>query len=75
MMKTCPLCHSEMPERYNYCYQCGEYVGDTAALKPVVSPEVEAQQQHQERVIHYGCLTLIVVWIVFGLWFFLNMNR
>ena len=75
MMKTCPLCNSEMPERYNYCYQCGEYVGDTAALKPAVSPEVEAQQQHQERVIHYGCLTLIVLWIVFGLWFFFHMNR
>jgi len=75
MMKTCPLCNTEMPERYNYCYQCGEYVGDTAALKPVVSPEVEAQQQQQERVIHYGCLTLIVLWAVFGLWFFLNMNR
>jgi len=40
-----------------------------------VSPEVEAQQQQQERVIHYGCLTLIVLWVVFGLWFFLNMNR
>ena len=36
MMKMCPLCHSEMPERYNYCYQCGEYVGDTAALKPAL---------------------------------------
>jgi predicted nucleic acid-binding Zn ribbon protein len=75
MMKMCPLCHSEMPERYNYCYQCGEYVGDTAALKPALSPEAEAQQQQQERVIHYGCLTLIVLWIVFGLWFFFHMNR
>ena len=75
MMKMCPLCNTEMPERYNYCYQCGEYVGDTAALKPEVSPEVEAQQQQQERVIHYGCLTLIVLWTVFGLWFFFHMNR
>jgi len=75
MMKMCPLCNTEMPERYNYCYQCGEYVGATAVLKPEVSPEVEAQQQQQERVIHYGCLTLIVLWTVFGLWFFFNMNR
>lgn len=64
-----------MPERYNYCYQCGEYVGDTAALKPPVPPEVEKQQQYQERVIHYGCLTMIMLWAVFGLWFFFNMNR
>ena len=35
----------------------------------------QAQQQQQERVIHYGCLTLIVLWIVFGLWFFFHMNR
>jgi predicted nucleic acid-binding Zn ribbon protein len=75
MMKMCPLCHSEMPERYNYCYQCGEYVGDTAAFKPVLSPEAEAQQQQQERVIHYGCWTLIVLWVAFGLWFFFHMNR
>lgn len=75
MMKMCPLCNTEMPERYNYCYQCGEYVGNTAALKPEVSPEVEAQHQQQERVIQYGCLTLIVLWTVFGLWFFFNMNR
>ena len=54
---------------------CGEYVGDTATLKPALSPEVEAQQQQQERVIHYGCLTLIVLWIAFGLWFFFHMNR
>src|SRR5215813_14089731 len=74
-MKMCPLCHSEMPERYNYCYQCGEYVGDAAAFKPALSPEAEAQQQQQERVIHYGCLTLIVLWIGFGLWFFFHMNR
>src|SRR5262249_2373949 len=53
MMNMCPLCNTEMPERYNYCYQCGEYVGDTAALKPAVSPEVEAQQQQQEKIIHY----------------------
>jgi hypothetical protein len=50
-------------------------VGDTAALKPALSPEVEAQQQSQERVIHYGCLTLLVLWTMFGLWFFFNMNR
>ena len=75
IMKTCPLCNTEMPERYNYCYQCGEYVGATAALKPAVSPEEEARQQHQERVIHYGCLTLLLLWTVFGLWFFFNMNR
>ena len=75
MMKTCPLCNTEMPERYNYCYQCGEYVGDTAALKPALSPEAEAQHQHQERVIHYGCLTILILWTVFGLWFFFNMNR
>ena len=38
-------------------------------------PEAEQRYQHQERVIHYGCLTLIVLWTVFGLWFFFNMNR
>jgi hypothetical protein len=56
MMKMCPLCHSG-PERYNHCYQCGEYMGDTVALRAALSPEIEAQQQQQERVIHYGCLT------------------
>ena len=70
-----PALPLEMPERYNYCYQCGEYVGGTATLKPALSPEAEAQQQQQERVIHYGCLTLIVLWIVFGLWFCFHMNR
>lgn len=75
MMKMCPLCQTEMPERYNYCYQCGEYVGDTASLKPILAPEVEAEQQRQERVIHFGCLLLIVLWSIFGVWFFVHMNR
>jgi predicted nucleic acid-binding Zn ribbon protein len=75
MMKNCPLCHTEMPERYNYCYQCGEYIGHTSAPAPPVDPEHEQQYHHQERIIHYGCLTLIVVWTVFGLWFCVNMNR
>ncbi len=75
MIKNCPLCNTEMPERYNYCYQCGEYVGQTAALVSEMDPEVAHQHHQQERVIHYGCLTLIVMWTVFGLWFFFNMNR
>jgi hypothetical protein len=75
MMKNCPLCQTEMPERYNYCYQCGEYVGHTAAMLPVDDPEVARQHRQQEWVIHYGCLTLIVLWTVFGLWFCVNMNR
>lgn len=74
-MKNCPLCDTEMPERYNYCYQCGEYVGNASATVPVADPEVEQQQQQQEWVIHYGCLTLIVLWTLFGLWFCINMNR
>jgi hypothetical protein len=77
MMKMCPLCNTEMPERYNYCYQCGEYVGQTAAMTSTApaSPEVERQYRWQERIIQYGCLTLIVAWTVFGLWFCVNMNR
>jgi predicted nucleic acid-binding Zn ribbon protein len=76
MMKMCPLCNTEMPERYNYCYQCGEYVGQTAPLQPGAGdPVAEKRYRQQERVIHYGCLTLIIVWSVFGLWFFFNMNR
>jgi predicted nucleic acid-binding Zn ribbon protein len=75
MMKNCPLCDTEMPERYNYCYQCGEYVGRTSVMVPTGEPAVEQQYQHRERVIHYGCLTLIVMWTVFGLWFFFHMNR
>ena len=75
MMKTCPLCHTEMPERYNYCYQCGEYVGDAATMLPAQDPEEEQRHQRQERFIHYGCLTLIVLWMVFGLWFCVNINR
>jgi predicted nucleic acid-binding Zn ribbon protein len=75
MFKTCPLCNTEMPERYNYCYQCGEYVGQTATLEDRLEPEVEQEHRKQERVIHYGCMTLIVVWVIFGLWFFFNMNR
>lgn len=75
MFKNCPLCNTEMPERYNYCYQCGEYVGHTSAAIPVADPETERQHQHQERFIHYGCLTLIVMWTMFGLWFCVNMNR
>lgn len=75
MMKTCPLCQTEMPERYNYCYQCGEFVGETAALQIDIDPEVAETQRRQEWVIQYGCLTLIIVWTVFGLWFFFNMNR
>lgn len=76
MMKTCPLCHTEMPERYNYCYQCGEYVGQTAPVLPGAGdPEAEQRYRQQEWVIHYGCLTLIILWTIFGLWFFFNINR
>ena len=74
-MKTCPLCNTEMPERYNYCYQCGEYVGDASSFMTAETPEDEQRQGSQERVIHYGCLTLIIVWTVFGLWFCVNINR
>ena len=73
MMKNCSLCHTEMPERYNYCYQCGEYIGQASA--PAVDPENEPKYHQQERIIHYGCLTLIVLWTIFGLWFCANMNR
>ena len=75
MFKNCTLCHTEMPERYNYCYQCGEYVGQTATLEEIVEPETERTHRKQEQVIHLGCLTLIVMWTMFGLWFFFNMNR
>jgi len=75
MMKSCPLCSTEMPERYNYCYQCGEYVGDTGSLIQESTPEEELAQQRQERIIHYGCLLLIVFWSLFGLFFCVNMNR
>jgi len=75
MIKTCSLCNTEMPERYNYCYQCGEYVGQVATLGAATDPESEQEHRKQERVIHYGCLTLIVAWTVFGLWFLFNMNR
>lgn len=75
MMKMCPLCNTEMPERYNYCFQCGEYVGHTTSLPLHNDPATEQRHLAHERFIHYGCLTLIVVWTVFGLWFFFNMNR
>ncbi len=75
MMKSCPLCDSEMPERYNYCYQCGEYVGDAVSLQPESTPEEAQAHQLQERVIHFGCMALIVFWTLFGLWFCVNMNR
>jgi hypothetical protein len=75
MMKSCPLCDTEMPERYNYCYQCGEYVGDVGSLLTQTAPEDLPEQQRQERVIHYGCLGLIVIWAIFGLWFCTHMNR
>ncbi len=75
MMKSCPLCSTEMPERYNYCYQCGEYVGDTGSIVQEITPEEEQTQQRQERIIHYGCLLLIVSWVLFGLFFCVNMNR
>jgi hypothetical protein len=75
MLKNCPLCNTELPLRYNYCYQCGEYVGQLSALPAIEEPEVEQRYQHQERAIHYGCLTLIMFWAIFGLWFFFNMNR
>jgi uncharacterized membrane protein YvbJ len=75
MMKSCPLCDTEMPERYNYCYQCGEYVGNTASLQREASPEETQAHQRQERVIHYGCMSLILIWTVFGLWFCVNINR
>jgi hypothetical protein len=44
-------------------------------MLPVDDPEVARQHRQQEWVIHYGCLTLIVLWTVFGLWFCVNMNR
>ena len=75
MLKTCPLCNTELPQRYNYCYQCGEYVGQVAAIPVAYDPAEERRYQHQERAIHYGCLMLIVMWAIFGLWFFFNMNR
>jgi len=74
-MKTCPLCHTEMPGRYNYCYQCGEYVGHASTTVLPVDPANEQKYHQQERIIHYGCLMLIVLWTVFGLWFCVNMNR
>jgi hypothetical protein len=76
MMKNCPLCNTEMPARYNYCYQCGEYVGQTTALLPGAgNPEAEQKYRQQERAIHYGCLMLLLLWTIFGLWFFFHMNR
>ena len=75
MMKMCPLCNTEMPERYNYCYQCGEYVGHATSLPLDSDPAIEQRHRAHERFIHYGCLTLIVTWAVFGLWFFFNMNH
>lgn len=75
MMKSCPLCSTEMPERYNYCYQCGEYVGDTGSVVRETTPEEQQTQYRQERVIHYGCLLLIVFWALFGLFFCVNINR
>jgi hypothetical protein len=75
MMKMCPLCQTEMPERYNYCYQCGEFVGDASSLPVDADPATATKRRHQEWVIHYGCLTLIVLWTVFGLWFFFHMNH
>ncbi len=75
MIKSCPLCSTEMPERYNYCYQCGEYVGATGSLQTLVAPEEAQKQNRQERVIHYGCMSLIVLWAVFGLWFCVHINR
>lgn len=75
MIKQCSLCGTEMPERYNYCYQCGEYVGNTAPLSTATSPEEEQKQRYQERFIHFGCLSLAVLWTIFGLWFLFNMNR
>jgi predicted nucleic acid-binding Zn ribbon protein len=75
MMKSCPLCSTEMPERYNYCYQCGEYVGDTGSFRQEPPPEEQQTQQRQERIIHYGCLFLIVLWALFGLWFCVHINR
>jgi hypothetical protein len=75
MIKQCSLCGTEMPERYNYCYQCGEYVGNTASLGAATDPAGEQSQRYQERVIHFGCVSLIVLWTIFGLWFFFNMNR
>jgi uncharacterized membrane protein YvbJ len=75
MIKQCSLCGTEMPERYNYCYQCGEYVGNTASLGVAADPAGEKSQRYQERVIHFGCVSLIVLWTIFGLWFLFNMNR
>lgn len=75
MFKQCSLCGTEMPERYNYCYQCGEYVGDVSSLPTAATSEDERKQRVQERVIHVGCLSLIVLWTVFGLWFLFNINR
>jgi hypothetical protein len=73
MMKMCPLCNTEMPERYNYCYQCGEYVGQTTPILPGAGdPEAEQKYRQQEWVIHYGCLALIILWTIFGVWFFFN---
>ena len=75
MMKSCSLCGTEMSERYNYCYQCGEFVGATGSLQAEVDSESSLEQGRQEWVIHYGCLTLIVAWTLFGIWFCVNMNR
>lgn len=75
MMKTCSLCHTEMPTRYNYCYQCGEYVGNTDSLPVDIDPEDARTHQRQERVIHYGCMTLLIVWSIFGLWFCVHINH
>lgn len=74
-MKQCSLCSTEMPERYNYCYQCGEFVGHTSSIKDTADPKDAQEQQYQERFIHFGCLSLLVLWAVFGLWFLFNMNR
>ncbi len=75
MMKACPLCQTEMPERYNYCYQCGEYVGQISAAPADEDPATARRHRLQERFIHYGCLTLILMWAIFGVWFLLHINR
>lgn len=70
-MRTCPSCHSELPELYRYCTHCGQrldaytFQDQPPAPTPTSSPE---QAEALDLRILYGMVAALVLALLFPPW-------
>ncbi len=71
-MKTCPSCHSELPEIYRYCTQCGQrleaYSFQESPRSPAAPPSPSAQPDALNLRILYGMVAAMGLALLFPPW-------